>query len=271
MGLMLATLFRGGFRTRLSTAALAGLLLLGWSSPAFAIVTNYGDCDGAGTVVYEAVTETHTTAAALFGAPTCIGNTIDFDPTGFVASAPVIDPNFQQLVKDSQLNFRIVADSGNFIEEVILDEFGDFNLLGPAGNFVAATANVKLEINEIFNPLDPNNPNPGIAIQEEIQPQFVRLSPGDNTIGLELWSLNATFDVNQILIDSGFVAGTMATNVDLLLNNNLSVNAATGAAEIRKKDAEGLTITVVPEPTAGVLLGIGLAATAFLRRTRHQN
>jgi hypothetical protein len=60
-----------------------------------------------------------------------------------------------------------------------------------------------------------------------------------------------------------------ATLVRISLANTLTAFAESGAAaRIEKKDIDGLAITVVPEPGAALLMGLGLFGLAASSRNR---
>ena len=98
---------------------------------ASAVTIDYGDFIGA-TVDFLAVSETNPGTDALFGAPSVLGDVLDFDPKGFAASAS--GGTASQIV-DGQLNVTVMSKSNDTpISNIILREAGDYSLagLGPA-------------------------------------------------------------------------------------------------------------------------------------------
>jgi hypothetical protein len=250
-----------------SSFACAAALAAGmvWASPAAAAFTqNYGDCAGT-TVMWQQVTESNAGASALFGAPSCSGTTIDFDPTGFVAEE---DPGPGIDSIDGQLNFTMMALGSSFINEVRFDEAGDYTLLhipiaGASTSFVRAELSVRLEITMLDDGSNVLIDHPGGGGADVTSVTLV-LPVDWDTLGN--WSLSAVFDVNQILADNS-VFGKKATKIDVVLDNTLTAIAENGdTARIIKKDFKGLTVTAVPEPLSGLLLLMGVSALAAAGR-----
>lgn len=248
----------------LSVTAVALTLVL--ASGASAATIPYGDCDGGGTVMYLDVTESGTNAP-LFNAPACIGNTIDFDPTGFVAE---VDPGFGFDSIDGQLNFTIMSKEGSFVEEIVINEQGDYTLLGAEGPDPDTSANVTLTVFLEITFLDTG-------------PTFIQEGPTSFSQTFEVtenftfgspWSLQANFVLDDILdtaCNNGVTeaCNALAIKVDLALDNTLGAFAEEGeVSRITKKDLNGLTITVIPEPQTAVLVVMGLGVMGFVRRRR---
>ena len=244
------------------------LALLFAGSAAIAVPINYGDFSdlgSGGTVIYRQVTEDSTTdPTPQYGPPSVFVNTLKFTPIGFGAS--VINVGGSDIT-DGQLNFGIDATIGNFIDQVILTEKGDYTLVGPpgAGTYVSAAAPVILTVTEV----DGVNINP-IVLQTALNMTplngvFSLTNPGPTTGGL--WSGDLTIDVEQLLIDEGvsFVVG--ATKAIVAMDNTMTAYADVGhSAFIAKKDVGGFSITVTPEPSTVGLLLVGLVGMALRKR-----
>lgn len=239
----------------------AGVLALA-STASAAFTSTPVNCDGGGDVLFNDIFESNAGAGPLFNAdnPDCLGNVIDFDPSGFV-----VESNGAGLASiDGQLNFTINSKDvvNSFIDSVMLSESGDYTLLGSdPQSFADARMNLRVEIQALAG-----NPN---FVQDGPFLEFVTLSiPVDVNI-LGSWSLSHTVDIVQVLIDAGFSQDqARATEVDVILDNTLTVYAANGdVSRIIKKDTNGLTITAMtPEPGAGLLIGAALLSLAALRR-----
>ena len=119
----------GSVFSRNTTKFLCGafLLCLMFTS-ASADLFEYGDLQGL-TVVYLDIREdTFDEPEALFGAPDIVGDKMDFDPTNFKAGADDATPSD---IVDGQLNFTVMTKVDDFfIEDVIIEENGDFTLIG---------------------------------------------------------------------------------------------------------------------------------------------
>ena len=87
----------------------------------------------------------------------------------------------------------------------------------------------------------------------------------DEGYGTHIWTGSLLIDLDPIIANAG--GSGRATRVQLNLDNTLVAFAASGAsARIEKKDIDGLAITIVPEPTTAVLMGLGLLGLASIRR-----
>lgn len=245
---------------RISAFAALGLVsALLSASTAQAVL--YGDFNGS-TVDFLAVQDQN----GLFGAPTVSGDSLDFSPNTFEAicpGAPSCPPD--PALVDDTLTITIQANSGSYIDDVLLTEAGD-TVLSSFLNAFAATqvsATVFVDIFEIDG-VSVNNIN-GNA-------QMVFTNGGQYTttngyLGTNVWTGTLLIDLDAIIAANQ--ATGRATRVQLNLNNTLIAFAASGAsARIEKKDIDGLAITIVPEPGTALLMGLGLAGLASVRRTR---
>jgi hypothetical protein len=243
------------------------LMLFGFMAAALVVAGSaqsltigYADCDGAGgTVTYTNISES-SADAPLFNAPYCAGNVLDFNPTGFEALQVGAGGNSI----DGQLNFSVVADSGHYVDTILLNEFGDYTLLGnDSGIWANATMTVSLEIVE----LNQGNLTSGIPslVNQQTSVQFevpVDISPAGT------WSLSASYDLNQILLDAGEEPGAQTKQVNIVLDNTLSGWAGSSDYErITKKSMGVLAVTAaIPEPTAAFLFSMGLLTLAARRK-----
>ena len=260
---------RNRFLAILSVASIAALIM-----PAALLATpiNYGDFAG-DTVVYLQVTEDANSAGdvpPLFGQPTVSGDSLDFNPVGFNASATGasgVD------ITDGNLAFGIEAKDLHIIDTIQFSEAGDTTLagLGTNNTRTVITSEVFIDILEID----------GVSVNQiNIQDQLVFTpSNGDYLLGTDGgggpfyqvdWQGNLTVDLTQALIDRGISFNFGVTRATLNLDNTLVALTENGTqAFIAKKDADGLTITVnIPEPATWGLALIGLAATLLVRRLR---
>jgi hypothetical protein len=232
---------------------------------------NYGNFAGV-TVDYLNVTEDANSAGdapPLFGAPSVSGDSLDFDPVGFNASATGaagID------VTDGNLSFTIKAKAGYAIDMVSLSEAGDTTLagFGTDGTFTSVTAIGVINIDEVD----------GVGIATIAVPFSLTFTPSGGTFGLasdggggplvsEGWSGSLLQNIEQELIDENVSFTLGATQISINLDNTLTARSEAGTfALIAKKDFGGVSITVnIPEPATWLLASmVGMAAVAAGRR-----
>ena len=249
-----------------------GALLLGISAlcrPVLCAPINYGNFVGT-TVTYVAVTEDSNSGDTLplFGPPTVSGNSLDFNPVGFSATASGAGGND---ITDGNLTFMVVAKPGYAINSLSLSEAGDTTLAGFGTNatFTKVTGTGVLNVNEVD----------GVGIGALALPFSMTFTPSSGDYGLTTdfgggpggtiaWSGGIPFNLNAILAANSipFVAG--ATKISINLDNTLTALSQAGTFSlIAKKDFGGLSVTVnVPEPTTVLLGGLALAGLAVCRR-----
>lgn len=242
---------------------LFGLLATATLSAGVGSATVYGPLPG-NTVVFESVND----ADDLFGAPTVTGDQLDFNPTDFeLECGSVANPCTSNLLT-GQLVTVIKANSGNFIENVVLSEAGDTSLSTFIGGD-AASSSVSMSVFVDIFEIDGQGVN-GINGNAQMTftdgGAFSRDFAGSGT-GTEntIWTGFLDLDLNALI--AGANSSGKATGVSISLNNTLTVFAGGEAiAQIEKKDFDGLAITVVPEPGTALLMGLGLTGLALAGR-----
>ena len=238
-----------------------------------AVPINHGDRVGT-TVTYLQVTEDVASpgdSTPLFGSPTISGDSLDFDPISFTASATGaggVDTTA------ANVEFDIQAHTNNFIQTVYLTEAGNTTLAGFGTNatFTSVTGNIEIDIEQVDG-----LPVPGGSLNFTTAMTFTP-SGGTYALGTDggggpvfntSWSGIALIDIDSILNANSipFVGG--ATLVTVSLTNTLVALSENGTQSlITKQDADGITITVnVPEPTT---LAMGIAAIAGLAGLRRR-
>jgi len=246
------------FRAKVALAVVAlGMIVV---PVAQAVPINYGNFNGV-SVVYQQVTEDSTTdPTPLYGAPSVSGDSLNFSPVSFGASATGaggID------LTDGTLATSLVSIAGYYIEKIQFSERGDYTLFGNGTTNTNATVTNSMFI-RITNVT-------GGAIAPIAATVNMTFSPSDGTYDLVndpgigvIWQGNTLVDIDAILAAAGY-SDRKATKVDITMDNTLAVLSEAGTtAYIKKKQAEGITITaIVPEPaTIGLLVLGGL----WLRR-----
>jgi hypothetical protein len=250
--------------------AVAILLCL---SPGVDATVMHGDFPGA-TVDFLDVSETTNSAGdpePLFGSPTRVGNTLDFDPMGFAASTT--DTGGSDIT-DAQLNFMVMSKPGFQVANLTILEAGDTTLAGLDAEAVSSvTTEVFIDILEI----DGAAPQGGdINIQTELV-----FSPSDGDYSLSDdggggpnfqtdWNGSVFVDFFDELNDRGIPFDLGVTKISVAFDNTLSAVSAAGAsAFIAKKDTDGIIIIVnIPEPSSIVLVMFASGAVLLRRRQK---
>jgi hypothetical protein len=238
-------------------AVLASVLFAASSSHAASI--NYGNFDDVppGVVMYLDVTESSgTDPVPLYGAPTAIHNTLDFDPVGFASSSAGGGAD----VTDGQLNFTAMSVAGAAIKEIALFEGGDFSLVG----FGTAVTQVIVSLSMIIEIVEVD----GLAL---VTPIVVQVSDSSNADlvsdagSLQFWDFSLGTDLDTALVNAGqqFTRGVTKANV-VIDNQLVTFSEPSSVAFIAKKD---FGITIVPEPTTLALVMLGMLGLG-IRRAR---
>ena len=224
---------------------------------------SYGNFVGT-NVTYQSVSD----GLGLYGAPTISGNALDFSPTAYVASCPVAGCPPSPVIVDDALAFHIQANSG-FIGSIILAEAGDTTLASFLNAFAATQVSAPVHIQiEVINGVPVSVSNPFVILKLDTFLTFNNGGLFQSTVdgtGTHLWNGSLSVDVDQMIALAGLTG--RATRIDFSMDNVLTAYAESGAsARIQKKDVDGLTITVVPEPGTGLLMALGLVGLAAIRR-----
>ena len=270
----------------LMALSMALLLLPSPDMVSAATIINYGSFDGT-TVTYESVREAANSAgdtAPLFGEPTVIGiptpptypaspcilcaipgDTLDFDPTGFGASATGGGVD----ITDGNLRFIVKAKPLNSISNIQLTEFGDTTLIGALGTAASSTfARVAGVAN--IQAVDGFGIN---SIQIPFSQTLASFNlPGDAGSGIP-WSGTVLVDLttsNPIVAAAftaqGIVPTLGVTQASISFDNTLVATSEVGTFTLIAKKDQLIIRTNVPEPVTGVLALFGLVAGVLVSR-----
>ena len=238
--------------------ALALLLVAGAIRPASAASINYGDHIVPGAT-FEDVTESSITdPVPLYGPPTGFAVGLDFDPTNFVATAS----GGASDITDGQLNTTITLSSLLGVSAINVFEAGDFTLAGSGTSATQATAGAILratvtQIDGAFiAPLSLTPVNASVSFNLAANPGVV-----------QPWSLGLGLNVAAQLVGLGFGPDQRATQVEIVIDNQLlALSELASVSFIAKKDFRIDVATIVPEPSAALLVLGALLAWPLARR-----
>lgn len=263
-------------RSRRSWLAIrVGALILFGAGAAVAAPIQYGSFgpdSPPGIVVYQDVEESSGTdpvPPGRYGPPSLSGDTLDFDPTEFVASATGGGGD----ITDVQLNFQVSVLEVNDVvagglETLFVSESGDFSLFGSgtAATAVTGAISIAIDILEVDGvPIAPISVFASSAV--------VRDLVSDGPVVLAPWSNGVLIEFGPVLVahDIDFQFGV--TLAEVVIDNQLIALAEAGsAAFIAKKDfaiEPGVVLNpdfVVPEPSTALLLSSALLALGLARR-----
>ena len=242
------------------------VLLAAAASQVNAITIPYGDFLGTNFMYLDVTEDTLNSPTALFGAPSILGDTLDFDPLSFSAGVSSTTGTSASEIVDGQLNFTVMSNSDSLgIERVEIREAGDYTLngLGSAQATASVAAPVRWTITHVDGaPISPVSGAGSLAFSPNGGNYAL---PGDLGTGV-LWDGELDIPVASFAAANGITGNV--TKVEFSLDNTLTVAAADGgSASIFKKDFSGVTIGV-PEPGAFTLLGAGLLGLLSFRRKK---
>lgn len=254
---------------RFATLALVTTLLTPAALLAGSI--NYGNFSGA-TVEYLDVTEDSNTGDALplYGAPTVQGDSLDFNPIGFSATASGENGVDQT---DGQLFFMVEAKIGSRIDGIVIEEAGDTGLTG-IGTDATATqvrSDVFIDVLEIdrIPVTSPINLTASLIYSPSDGDYLLGTDGGGGPFFDTQWTGSTTVTFSPDVLG---VTGRV-TKINVTMDNQLSAISEAGtSATIAKKDTDttGLTVEVfeIPEPATALLLLAGCVALTGARRSR---
>lgn len=211
----------------------------------------YGDFSGT-SVMYldvEEVANTPGDEAPLYGAPSIIGDHLDFDPSGLSAAST----NAVSDITDGQLNFTLMSLPGGALSSMTIAESGDYTLTGTGTAATQVSYGLSLASVTVLE-VD------GVALASPVVLDSAAVFGTANLSAGQVsgapWGLSLDYDFNAALASAGVSYTSGATKVEIAINNTLTaISEASTAAFIAKKDFN-ITVNQIPEPASLTLLGL---------------
>jgi len=224
----------------------------------------YGDFSGT-SVMYldvEEVANTPGDEAPLYGAPSIVGNQLDFDPSGFSATST----NAVSDITDGQLNFTLMSHSGGALSSISIAESGDYTLTGSG----TATTQISYGLSlASVTVLEVDGVALGSPVMLDAAAVFGTANLGAGQVSGAPWSLSLDYDLNAALASEGVGYVNGATKVEIAINNTLSaISEASTIAFVAKKDFNITVNEIVPEPASITLLGLVTLGAGLMYKRR---
>jgi hypothetical protein len=210
--------------------------------------------------------------AALFGAPTISGDSMDFNPAGF----GVFAQNGTMDISDGQLTFMVTAKPGQAVSNIRFKEAGAVSLLGLGNAATSASDHLSLYVDiQGVNGAGINAIHLGPA---DFVPQPTFIPKGsfnlaaDGNLNLAPWSGKIDIDFAPILVAHGYKATDRVTKISVNLDNQLlamsqaPIQGIGGTSALMDKKDFFIVTTNFPEPTSCLLAVIGFVGALFFVR-----
>lgn len=235
--------------------------------PAWAAPINYGDFgpDPPGATRYLQVTESSATdpiPPGRYGEPTLNQNTLDFNPTQFVAFAAGGDLD----ITDVQLNYTLMTTPLAGATNMLITESGDFTLIGGGTALTQVAAGVAIQIDILAVDGSPLADPISKAFSETFSANLV----DDGPIQVAPWGNSLFIDFEAILDDYEVPFELGVSKANIVIDNQLiAISEATSVSFIAKKDFRIRTnVEIVPEPASLAMMFVAVGAFGCVVRRR---
>lgn len=225
-----------------------------------------------GVTIYTDVQESSGTdpdSPGFYGAPTLLGDSLDFDPSGFASSST----NGTSDITDGQLNYglsilKVNGQVAGGVTSLLISESGDFTLFGngTAATSVAGGVSIDVDILEVDGkPISP--------ISVFASNSIVRDLVSDGPVVLAPWNNGVLIEFAPVLAANNIDFEFGVTKAEIAIDDQLiAISEAGSVAFIAKKDftiqpgAELNPHFEIPEPATVALLATMLVGAVAYRR-----
>jgi PEP-CTERM motif len=243
------------------------------ATPSLAASINHGDFGPdfpPGILMYQGVTESSGTdplPPARYGVPTITGDTLDFDPKEFVASATGGGLD----ITDVQLNFTLMSLPLTGITSLMISEEGDFTLFGGGTALTQVGAGLSIFVDimavdgvTLATPLS-------INLSTFFSANLVADGPTMN----EPWDNSLFVDLGAALVNADIPYQWGVSKAEIVIDDQLlAISELASIAFISKKDFTIAPTVIIdpefllPEPSSMAMMVFALAGfgAAFRRR-----
>jgi hypothetical protein len=201
-------------------AAFASCLVVLVTELSLAVPIPYGDRTG-DHVIYLEVTEDTADGVPLVGPPIVSGNSMDFNPVGFDASAVGAGASGTTV---GDLSFTMVAKPGRRLDMLVVNSAGATTLAGSDGSpdtQTQVTAGGMLRISEVdFGSIPPIDVNFSLTFNPSGGTYHLNADGGGGPAFFTQWNGSVTINLEQILLANAITAEGV-TRMSIDMNNSL--------------------------------------------------
>jgi len=225
-------------------------------------LTTYSDMTGTSFFFQNMEEETLTAGDPdpIFGGPTVVGDALLFQPTNFTSTGT--GGTSDDTMGVFSLDVVSIDKDQTAIERLLLTEIGDYSLTGVGTAATNASAFAMFSI--IIEEVSLNGSLVATSINTDVSDSISFDTPTQGAA----WSLSLDADI-QSVVDALYVGDqAFATAVSIVWNNDLATESELGTTSMiqKKLGVPAVTVSVIPEPSVGLLVGLGLLGLA--RRPR---
>jgi hypothetical protein len=210
------------------------------AAPVLANTIEYGDFNANGTMYKDVKESSVTDSVPLFGTPEIAGTKLVFWPLVFTSYSASGSAD----TTSGTLQLKIYAPQGQYLDQIMIKEIGDYTITGNAGVGTTATVNGFVVASDL-----PENNQMFTDVLDIVMTPVMDVP--SNEFG--------TFEGSAMLD----LRGMGISAIMLTFNNNLQTSSESATTSLIQK--KRIEITHVPEPATVALIMLG-AVPALLKR-----